>query len=217
MQRRMGTWLGAAAALLVSLVLAHDVAFLARYGSAYGEALAHAGHGPAWTGAVAGSSAIGAGLLVAAAIGWYRLRLRARRLGAGATAAGPGMRVFVITWAWTAARLAAATGLLLTIQENVERVGSGIAGPDPTLLLSADYPFAPAIVVAVTIVAAFVFALVGWRRAVLTERIRAARRPAIRAASVPRPIVDVERRPEAYLGGRLALRGPPSGVATIPA
>ena len=39
--------LGAAA-----IVGAHDVLFLVRYGSAYGEALAHAGHDGTWTRAV---------------------------------------------------------------------------------------------------------------------------------------------------------------------
>jgi hypothetical protein len=214
MQRRIGVWLGATATLLVSLVLAHDLAFLARYGSDYGEALAHAGHGPAWTGAVVGSVATAAGLLVAAGIGWHRLRLRARRLAAGSTSAEPGLRAFLGTWSRATARLLAATGFLLTVQENVERVSSGIAGPDPGLLLSAAYPFAPAIVAAVSIVAAFVFALVGWRRAVLAERIRAAHHPAHGAVPM-RPIIGIERLPAAHLGGRLALRGPPPEVAIV--
>lgn len=217
MHRRMGTWLGATATLLVSLVLAHDLAFLARYGSAYGEALAHAGHGPAWTGAVAGSVAAASGLLIAAGIGWLRLRRRARRLQAGSTPAEPGLRAFLGSWGWATARLAAGMGLLLTIQENVERISSGVAGPEPALLVSAAYPFAPAIVAVVSVAAAFVFALVGWRRAVLAERIRAARRPAHRATSAVRPITGIEPRPPAYLGGRLALRGPPSGVNIVPA
>ena len=52
MAARIG-WLAALAGLqLVALVLAHDLTFLARYGSRFGEALAHAGHGETWSAAV---------------------------------------------------------------------------------------------------------------------------------------------------------------------
>jgi len=47
MRRRLATAIGIVISMTVALVLAHDLAFLARHGSAFGEALAHAGHGPA--------------------------------------------------------------------------------------------------------------------------------------------------------------------------
>jgi hypothetical protein len=217
MRRRLGWGIGAGVSALVAVVFAHDLAFLARYGSAYGEALAHAGHGPAWTGAVAGTIAIGAGLLVTAAIGLRRLGGIAEQLQARGTSSEPGWRAFLRSWATWAARLSLATAALLTIQENVERVTSGIAGPNVGLLVSADYPWAIPIVIAVAIAVSFVVALVGWRRAILVSRIRAARRRPIRDSIVSRPVAGAERRPLAVVRGLLAVRAPPILGAAAPA
>jgi hypothetical protein len=217
MRRRLATTIGVMASTAVALVLAHDLAFLARYGSAFGEALAHAGHGPAWTGAVAGSVALGAGLLVAAILGLRRLGLVAEQLRAHGTSSEPRWRAFLRTWLIQAARLAVTTTFLLTIQENLERVSGGVAGPNVGLLVSAEYPWALPIVIGVAIAVSFVAALVTWRRAVLVNRIRAARRWPILASIVPRPAVGAERRPLGVVGGRWAVRAPPALGIAVPA
>lgn len=217
MRRRLATTIGVMASTAVALVLAHDLAFLARYGSAFGEALAHAGHGPAWTGAVAGSVALGAGLLVAAILGLRRLGLVAEQLRAHGTSSEPRWRAFLRTWLIQAARLAVTTTFLLTIQENLERVSGGVAGPNVGLLVSAEYPWALPIVICVAIAVSFVAALVTWRRAVLVNRIRAARRWPILASIVPRPAVGAERRPLAVVRGRWAVRAPPALGIAVPA
>jgi hypothetical protein len=209
MRRQVVRGIGAVAAVLVSLVLSHDLVFLTRYGSAYGEALAHAGHGPAWTDAVLGSIGLGAALLVAGLGGLIRLRAHARRLGARPTHAEPGWRAFIRSWATSALRLVVATSLLLTIQENLERVGAGISGPNIRLLVSADYPYALPIVSVIAIAVAFVAALVGWRRAILVSRIRGVRRRPTRVPAAPRPYGRLERRPNAAVAGITAMRAPP--------
>jgi hypothetical protein len=209
MRSRLATAIGIVISMTVALVLAHDLAFLARYGSAFGEALAHAGHGPAWTGAAAGSVAIGAGLLVAALLGLRRLRGIAEQLRASGTSSEPCRRAFLRSWAISSARLAFTTTLLLTIQENLERVSGGVAGPNVGLLMSAEYRWALLIVIGVAIAVSFVAALVAWRRAVLVSRIRAARRRPIRASIVPRPAVEAVRRPFAVVRGRWPVRAPP--------
>jgi hypothetical protein len=217
MRRRLATAIGVTASMAVALVLAHDLAFLARYGSAFGEALAHAGHGPAWTGAAAGSVAIGAGLLVTAIIGLRRLGGIAGQLAARRSSGEPGWRAFLWSWAtWTAA-LASITTVLLTIQENVERVTSAIAAPNAALLLSVEYPWAMPIVIGVAIAIAFVVAVVAWRRDVLEARIRLAGARNIRGSSVPRPAVGSERRPLAVVRGLWAVRAPPSQGDAVPA
>jgi len=217
MRGRLATTIGVIASTAIALVLAHDLAFLARYGSAFGEALAHAGHGPAWTGAAAGSVAIGAGLLVTAILGLRRLGLVAEQLRAHGTSSEPRWRAFLRTWLIQAARLAVTTTFLLTIQENLERVSGGMAGPNIGLLVSAEYPSAIPIVLGVAIVVSFVAALVAWRRAVLVSRIRAARRRPIRASIVPQPAVGAERRPLAVVRGLWAVRAPPSLGGAAPA
>ena len=214
MRRQVVRGIGAIATVLVSLVLSHDLVFLARYGSAYGEALAHAGHGPAWTDAVLGSIGLGAALLIAGLGGLIRLRARAERLGARPTLAEPGWQAFIRSWATSALRLAVTTSLLLSIQENVERVGAGISGPNIGLLVSPDYPYALPIVIAIAIAVAFVAALVGWRRAILVNRIRAVRRRPTRVPADRRLDGLFERRPNAAVGGITGLRAPPSlGIA----
>ena len=52
MAHRLVRFATATALQLVALALAHELVFLARYGSRFGEALVHSGHGEAWTAAV---------------------------------------------------------------------------------------------------------------------------------------------------------------------
>jgi hypothetical protein len=217
MRRRLATAFGIIASTAVALVLAHDLAFLARYGSAFGEALAHAGHGPAWTGAALGSVAIGAGLLVMAILGLRRLGLVAEQLRAHGTATEPRRRAFLRTWLLRAATLSLTTTFLLTIQENVERASGGVAAPNVGLLVSEEYPCAIPIVLGVAVAVSFVAALLAWRRAVLVGRIRAARRRPVRSSLVRRPAVGAEQRPLAVVRGLWAVRAPPFLGTAVPA
>ena len=52
MSRRFAGFAVAAVLQLVALVLAHELVFLARYGSRFGEMLVHTGHGETWSAAV---------------------------------------------------------------------------------------------------------------------------------------------------------------------
>jgi hypothetical protein len=215
-------------ALLVAptLVLAHQLVFLARYGSIYGEALAHGGHGQAWSDAVA-TVAVGSLILFLAALaGLVRLRSElARRqdvvadgrLGAGRPlAAEPRVHAVIGRFVALAARLTALTLVALTIQENVEHVAAGLDAPGIGVLVSRDYPFAVGIVLAVGIAVAAVATLLTWRRAVLVARLRAlsarglARR---RVASTWRPAARPPRPRPGLVARQLGRRAPPALLA----
>jgi len=79
MTRRMTGLLSAAALQVVALVLAHELVFLARYGSRYNEALVHGGHGDSWSAAVTTSLALGIALLALGAFRIARLGVLVRR------------------------------------------------------------------------------------------------------------------------------------------
>ena len=193
---------------LVALVLSHSLVYLVRYGSAYGEALAHNGHDLAWSLAVWSSAALGAGLAVAAAAQLVRLGRAARALGGAPPIAAPGGS-WLRSWLGFSVRLALATAVLLTLQENVERLAAGLAtGPQPGLLLSPAYPWALAIIAAVSAAVGLVVSLFRQRRDALLARLRAVRRHA-RATSDPRPVVTGPRPIASLLGASRALRAPP--------
>jgi hypothetical protein len=205
-----------AALVLPTLVLAHQLVFLVRYGSIYGEALAHTGHGQAWSDAVA-VVAIGSGLLgVGTALGLIRLGRQLRRQ------AGPGPRVAttsahevraVVTRAIRTAGWLTALALVgLTIQENLEHAVAGLVMPGVGVLVSRDYPFAVAIVVGVSLAIALVATLLTWRRAVLTARLRALaatnaafRRP----VAAPAAAVEPARPRPGQIARQLGRRAPP--------
>src|SRR5260221_3617912 len=185
MARRAGRVLGLVGSTLVAVGLSHSVVYLIRFGSAYGEALAHAGHDLAWTIAVWSANGLGAGLAIAAALQLLRLRRAARALPQGTSApSGQGLKV---RWLVASGRLAATTAILLTIQENVERAGAGLPVPGIGLLLSADYPWAVLVVAAVGSAVGLVVALFPCRRDVLVARLRASRRVARRPITAARP------------------------------
>ena len=124
MSGRRAAWIARAVVVAATLALAHDLTFLARYGSAYGEALAHAGHGQAWTNAVLVSVGLATAIVVGAAIQLWRIRSAARSTR-DAPVGGPGLREFGRSWVGLAARLAAVVAVLLTVQENIERAREG--------------------------------------------------------------------------------------------
>lgn len=217
MPGRRATWIARAIVVAATLALAHDLTFLARYGSAYGEALVHAGHGRTWTNAVLVCIALGAALLVTGGAQLWRLRA-----AASAKKTGPrgtlGLRELVGSWAGFAVRLAPVVAVLLTVQENVERAAIGIREPDPAILASNEYPSALAIVAAVAIAVSFIVALFRWRRDALLARIRVTITPRPRSLPAHLPPRRSDARRGSTLGRSLGLRAPPEGVAiTIPA
>jgi hypothetical protein len=219
---------GALAAL--ALVLAHQLVFLARYGSIYGEALVHAGHGRAWSDAVT-TVVVGAAILFGSSVlGVWRLsreirrrreiRGRRRRSDGRAHVSDPalrpveaGPRAFARRWLTAWLGLTIVVLVALTIQENVEHALAGLRAPGLAILLSPEYPFAVAIATVVALLVALVAVLLSWRREVLIGRLRAliaafARRrgPAIERRRSADPVV---RRPPALSLG-LGRRAPPS-------
>jgi hypothetical protein len=218
MSRRIAGFLAAAALQLVALVLAHELVFLARYGSRYNEALVHAGHGEIWSAAVKTSLVLAFGLLALGAFRLGRLGLLVRRRGPAARVDRGALeaRPLVRAWLRVAPRTALLSVVLLSIQENVERAAIGQAMPGPGLLLSPEYAGGLWITIAVALAVGFVAALFEWRRSVLLARLRASRGGPPRATDspVPRPRVLDWARVESLLGRRSALRAPPHGMAT---
>jgi hypothetical protein len=214
--------LGTAAGLqLLALVLAHQLVYLARYGSRFGEALVHAGHGDAWSVTVVSVVALA---LVVAAIGAARLirlgvvvrRSTPGTLGRrGAASGGPLLRTALLrAWLRLAPRMAILTLILLSLQENIEQaaIGAPIAGPG--ILLSPEYAGAAWIALAVAAVISLVSALFEWRRSVLFARLRAATRACFSPGDdrVRRPSSRHRTPVESVLGRRSALRAPPAAV-----
>jgi len=218
MPRRLGGLVAAAIVQLVALVLAHDLVFLARYGSRYNEELVHAGHGGTWAAAAQTSLVLGA-LLAAAGI--YRL-VRLRLLVRARTTAMPlrqtagrlPFRSLVAAWARAVALIAPATVVLLTVQENIERWGIGQRMPGPEVLLTPEYAGGLWIALLVGAAVALVVALFRWRRETLLARLRAARAHAARGASTAARHTGVDVAPpiESLLGRRSALRAPPAAI-----
>jgi hypothetical protein len=218
MPRRLAAFLAAAALQVVALVLAHELVFLARYGSRYGEALVHAGHGETWTTAVTTSLLLGAGLAGLAALRLAHLGLLVRRRGSAARPV-PGTlepRPLLRAWLRIAPRTAILSTALLTIQENLERAALGQAIPGPGILLSAEYPAGLWIAIAVGLAVGLIAALFEWRRGILLARLRAPRAAVPRGTttSIARPGVPVSLPIQSILGRRSTLRAPPPARAT---
>ena len=210
----MTGFLGAAALQVIAIVLAHELVFLARYGSRYNEALVHGGHGESWSAAVTTSLAIALALLALGAFRITHLGLLVRRRGAtaGPDAGFLAPRPLLRAWLRIAPRTAVLSVVFLTIQENVERAAIGQAAPGPGLLLSPEYAGGLWITIAVGLSVSLVAALFEWRRSVLLARLRASRvRPPRETETVVRRPSVFDRLPvESLQGRRSALRAPPS-------
>jgi len=219
MAHRIARLATVAALQLVALVLAHELVFLARYGSRFGEALVHSGHGQAWTAAVMTSVGVAVGLGAAGVFRLARLGVLGHRRGrvrvdrASTRSLDP--RSLLRGWFLLALRMAILSVVLLTLQENVERWWIGQAAPGPGILLSSEYPDAIWITIAVAFAVSLVAALYEWRRRVLLARLHAPRAQQPRAIeSAPaRPGVLVRPPVESLLGRRSALRAPPPASA----
>ena len=200
----------------VTLVLAHDIAFLLTFGSSWQAVLARTGHGNAWNETVV----VVAGLAVALAfaglarLAW--LSRMARRLDGGRSTAprvGRGPLVQGLRRAWLA--IFPISLALFIVVENVERASAGLPAPGLDVMGSLGIAGIALLFGIVAGVAALVDALYRWRRAVLIARIAAARRRPARAAAVgARPNMPwVERRHAAIAGHRIAGRAPPRALA----
>jgi hypothetical protein len=219
MAPRIARFATAAVLQLAALVLAHELVFLARYGSRFGEALAHSGHGVAWTAAAVASVVLAVGVVAIAALRLIRLGVRVRRIGGAVRASTPATLergAFLGAWLRLAPRMVALTLVLLTVQENIEHVAAGLGVPGPGVLLSQEYAGGAWITIAVALLVSLAAALFEWRHRVLLARLRAARARLPRASALAptRPRV-VERRPlQSLLGRRSALRAPPALVSS---
>ena len=199
---------------LAALVLAHQLVYLARYGSLYGEALVHSGHGDAWNAAVLISLVLAAGLV---GLGLARLHLLGV-LVPGATLPRSGLRpalppgTLLRAFLRIAPRIAVVQLVALSLQENVEHAAIGQPIPGAGILFSPEYAGGAWIAIAVALGVSLVAALFAWRRDVLLARLRAAREapPRVRAAAPRQTGVLAWRPVESILGRRSALRAPPA-------
>jgi hypothetical protein len=220
MAPRLARFATAAVLQLAALVLAHELVFLARYGSRFGEALVHSGHGEAWTAAVLASIGLAVGLAAAGAFRLAWLGLLVHRRGRvrvdPAAARTLAVRSLLRAWLRVAPRMALLSVVLLSIQENLEHWAIGQATPGAGILMSSEYPDALWITIGVAFAVSLVAALFEWRRRVLLARLRAARAPLPRGiATTPvRPGILVRQTVQSVLGRRSALRAPPAAFIT---
>lgn len=208
---RIGVVAMAAIVQLAVLVLAHNLVYLARYGSRYGEVLVHSGHGDGWAAAATTSLALG-GLAAAVALArLVRLHLLVRREHAAGSDARLGPRTLLRTWLRIGPALALTTVALLTLQENVEHLALYGTSAGLGILLTPEYAGGIWIALAVGLAVGVVVALVAWRHQVLVARLRAARTATARTRTRPaaRPTLVVERPIRSILGRQSALRAPP--------
>lgn len=213
MPRQLTGFVAALALQVVALVLAHDLVFLVRFGSRYGEALVHSGHGATWSTAVGTILVFAVTLVLAGVIRLVHLGILVR--AAGSSTGDLDLRQLVRLWLRSGPRIALVSVVLLTVQENVERSSIGGSMPGPGILLSPEYPFALLIALAVGMLVGLVAALFEWRRRALIERLGTARLVLPRHTSVaePRPLGPPRRPVVSVLGRQSGLRAPPAPSA----
>jgi hypothetical protein len=217
MSRRICGFAVAAVLQLVALVLAHELVFLARYGSRFGEILVHTGHSEAWSAAVTTSIVLGVALAALAAFRLFRLGKLVRRAAFHDQGAADRLepRALFRAWLRIAPRLTLLGVGLLTVQENVERASIGGGVPGPGILLTPEYAGGLWITIAVGLAVSLVAALFDWRRRALMAELRAARSrpPQTPTVELRRPRVILRLPVSSLLGRRSALRAPPMPAA----
>ena len=214
--------IGLASMVLVTLVLAHDLAFLAAYGRAFETVLVRTGHDERWAAAVLMVLGLGIGLAVAGFWRLYRLDRYARDLEAATGTAGrlrPDLLLGHVIHLWP--RIGLAATALFVLQENLEHLMSG--GPLSGLAVlgsagsaSATNPSdAPPPALAIIALVAFAVAVVGalyrWRTNELAARIAHAVRAWLRRRDgvIHREPRDASVRLGSVIGRGLAVRAPP--------
>lgn len=213
MKRHFGrTPLIVAALLPASLVLVHNLAFLATYGTQFETALRATGHDGRWAATVTIVVVISAllGGVGLARLGWLWLQARALERIAGQHPKSDihgYIAILARIWPW----LALVTAVLFLCQENLEQaaLGQPLPGLEPLLSGSSVPPFA--ILLAVTFVLAALGALLRWGHATLTARITAALRtprPASAPLAARQPTMPT-RKPSSVMSLNLGRRAPP--------
>jgi len=204
--------LAMAAVQAAAIVLAHDLVYLARYGSRYGEALIHSGHGDAWRAASSTSLVLGGLIGAAAVVRLILLHVRLRRAPAFGAATRLDPRALLRTWLRVGPALAIGTVAMLTVQENIEQVALRGVSSGIGILLTPEYAGGLWIALGVGFLIGLVVALVAWRVATLEALLRDGHHRAAhrRPAHAPRPVNVVDRPTASLLGRRSALRAPPA-------
>ena len=195
----------AVALSLITLVLAHQLVYLATYGARAGVELARTGHDVQWSLTVASVALLTNGMAALAVRELVRLSRQA--CSAAGVAVDPrtsGARhlardMFVL---WIPTFVAAAA--LFVLVENAERLAAGLPAPGLAVLSASTFSDPLLIFEFVSGVVALVAALYRWRRDVLVARIRAVTRrwPRARATFLP-AANQIIRQPSAF-----ALRPP---------
>jgi hypothetical protein len=209
---RLGIAGVAAIVQLATLVLAHNLVYLARYGSRFNEGLVHSGHGEGWKAAAATSIALGALAAIVAIGRVLRLHVLLRRERTAPVGSRLERGALLRTWLRVAPALALSTVALLTLQENLEQLALHGASAGIGILVTPEYAGGLWVTLAVGLLIGFVVALVAWRTQVLLSRLRAARSdtvPARTARTAARPTLVIDRPATSILGRRSALRAPP--------
>jgi hypothetical protein len=198
-----------------SLVLVHDLAFLAAYGAQYRAVLLATGHDGRWTSTVTIVIAVSVflGVVGLARLGslWLQARSLERVRGHPLKTDVHGyLRIMARIWPW----LALVTAVLFLGQENLEQatLGAPLPGIEPLLAGSSVPPFL--VLASVTFVLAALGALLLWGHAALIARIAAALgtlRPA-RAAMAPRRPAAPTGAPSRVMALNLGRRAPPTAV-----
>jgi hypothetical protein len=202
---RRGTFRLAAALSLITLVLGHQLVYLATYGAQTSVELARTGHDLQWSVTVA-SVALLAFALAAFALRELLRLTRQARPAAGLvidpriSGARHLMRDMFVLWVPTFIVAAA----LFVLVENTERLVARLPAPGLTVLSASTFHDPLLIFELLSGAVAFVAALWRWRRDILVERIRVlARRWPRPHALFVRPADDAPIRPSA-----LTLRPP---------
>lgn len=214
MRPRIGrTPLVIAALLPASLVLVHDLAFLAAYGSQFHAILVATGHDSRWTSTVsvviAVSSLLGVVALARLAALWLQARALERTAGQRRPSDVSGyLRILLRMWPW----LAFLTAVLFLGQENLEQATRGAPLPGFEPLLNGQSVLPLLVLAAVTFVLAALGGLLVWGHATLAARIAAALRT-LRPRSSPRasrPLVAPTWTPWSVMALNLGRRAPPA-------
>ncbi len=196
-----------------SLVLVHDLVFLAAYGSQFQVVLRATGHDGRWTSTVTVVTAVSAllGVIALARLGvlWLQARSLQRVRGHPPKTDVHGY-LQVVARIWPL--LALVTAVLFLGQENLEHaaLGAPLPGIEPLLAGSSVPPFV--VLASVTFVLAALGALLLWGHAALVARIAAAlgtQRPARAPLTRRRPAAPTWA-PSPVMALNLGRRAPPA-------
>jgi hypothetical protein len=199
----------------VSLVLAHNLAFLAAYGGGADAALRATGHDEGWASAVRLVLAISSVLGVATVVRLVQLLRTARRLERDRrlhprTDWRQLARTVLTLWL----PLVVATAGWFLVQENLERLAIGEALPGIAPLLEGGLTGPLLIIPLISLLIAGVGGLFRWGITALRARIAAARATPVhpQPTRIPAP-VDADVRRSDVLAHHHGLRAPPAPLA----